>query len=129
MPGWFYTAQQKQLGATIVAEIWRPVGVGHPFGRSHQSPANQQSQQPADRDAIVDCFPPYYWEAKHMPVSRHSNSIAGLPPAAPSVSHLSPQFNDMTCSFDIAGGGSQAVLFLCLRVEGSTETTLCTDVL
>ena len=25
------------------------------------------SQQPADADALVDCLPPYYWEAKHMP--------------------------------------------------------------
>jgi hypothetical protein len=37
--------------------------------------SQQQQQQPADvcagnavlADALVDCLPPYYWEAKHMP--------------------------------------------------------------
>jgi hypothetical protein len=42
---------------------------------SYSLAAVSQQQQPADvcagnavlADALVDCLPPYYWEAKHMP--------------------------------------------------------------
>lgn len=52
MPSWFSGTQQASAGQSEVASS----------AVVHINPS-----QPADADALVDCLPPYYWEAKHMP--------------------------------------------------------------
>lgn len=52
VPSWFSGTQQASAGQSEVASS--AVVLINP-------------SQPADPDALVDCLPPYYWEAKHMP--------------------------------------------------------------